>query len=76
MGRNKLLFDWDVNGSKQVPHPVDETLHEPLGAVNPCRHLLSVLQRETQSVHVPEKHLHIILQCCCLTLILSYATLA
>lgn len=26
-----------------APHPVDETLHEPLGAVNPRRHLLSVL---------------------------------
>lgn len=26
------------------PHPVDETLQEPLGAVNPCGHLLSVLE--------------------------------
>lgn len=28
------------------PHPVNEALQEPLGAVNPCRHVLSVLQRK------------------------------
>lgn len=31
-------------GPDRRPHPVDETLHEPLGAVDPCRHLLPVLQ--------------------------------
>lgn len=34
---------------KIMTHPVNETLQEPFGAVNACRHLLFVLEIENTS---------------------------
>lgn len=44
-----------TDGSDGLPHPVDEALHEPLGAVDSCRHLLPVLQSDKQEADETSK---------------------